>query len=92
MAVNHLVRADPEENCSREQPDRLQHTVVGHDHKGRFKNLLRDGEKFIQHGVAKDRFRRGCFYRFDPFNGIDLMRSVLALAFLNFSEKGAQHF
>ena len=91
MAAHDLIRADPKKDGRRKHADCSQHAVVGHDDETAAEDLFRDGKEFIQHRVAKDRFRRRRFHRFDSFDRIDLMRTVFSLALLNAGEKRAKH-
>src|SRR6267378_1997518 len=92
MTIDDLVRADPQKNRGREQADGLQHAVVRHNHEIGAENLFRDGKKLVQHRIAEDRLGRGSFDCFDPFDGINLMRTIFSLALLNLGEKWSQNF
>src|SRR5438105_7731533 len=89
--IDDLVRADPQKNRGRERADGLQHAVVRHDHEIGTENLFRNGKKLVQHRIAEDRLSRGSFDCFDPFDGINLMRTIFSLALLNRGEKRSQN-
>ena len=91
MAADDLIRADPKEDRRGKHTDCLQHAVVGHDDETAAKDFFRDGEKFIQHRVAKDVFRRRRFHGFDSFDRIDLVRAVFSLTLLNAGEERTKH-
>ena len=55
------------------------------------RKILREtDEEFVQHHVAENVFRGGGLDRFDAFDGVDLVRAVFALAFLDSGEERTQ--
>ena len=89
--MNDLDGADPQENRSRQETYSLQDAVPRHHDERRLEKFLRDREKLVEHSVTKRALGSCRFYSLDPFDRIDLMRTVLALALFHPVIKGAQH-
>ena len=79
VAAEHLVRPGPQEEPEAEKRHGFDGALVAHGREVGLEDLLRHAKELIEQQASKRRFAAEGLDRFDPLDGIDLVRVVLAV-------------